>query len=60
MFCELSKKEIAILHSKECRKEKSCPDLPEASKPLRGETAKDENGVVHLEYNLILTIKEVD
>ena len=27
VFCELSKKEIGILRSKECRKEKSCPDL---------------------------------
>ena len=54
------KKEIAILHSNECRKVKSCPDLPEASKTLFGETAKDENDVVHLEYNPILNINEVD
>ena len=60
VFCESRKKEIAILHSKECRKVKSCPELPEASKKLFGETAKDEKGVIHLEYNPIMTTNEVD
>ena len=46
LFCNEQKKELAILHSKECEDENPCSDVPPNFK--NEVTVKDVNGMVHL------------
>ena len=58
LFCNEDKKQIAILHSKECVNLKPCPDLPK--KIISGEIIKDLNDILHILGYPLTNIDTID
>ena len=60
VFCDKNMEQVAILHSRKCKKETPCPDFPPEASALYGEIAIDENNIIHLDTGSTIEHKEVE